>query len=232
MIPLAQGQHERQFNIDRDDISTMIPPLSALIDSAIAINPGLKSSEAQVNVSQFNLLSARRLWTKNLSLSADLRYGNFTNYSNDAFTDIAVATNKSEFRYGAGGTVKFVIYDFLDRKNQIRLAQAGINDIQYLNDEKKSTLRQTIIRYYNELILKQRLLKLSSKNIETVRVTMQLVEKEFLNGVIPLTEYMRMSGIVSGAEASFENARMEFMTAYMLLEEVVGMKFNIVNTIP
>jgi hypothetical protein len=59
-----------------------------------------------------------------------------------------------------------------------------------------------------------------------------MVEKEFLNGVIPLTEYARMSGIVSGSEAEFENARMAFMTAYMLLEEVVGMKFNLVNTIP
>ncbi len=232
LASLSSGQSLRQFNMEKDDISTMIPPLQTLIDSAIAHNPGLKSSEAQINAGRYSLLSARRLWTKNLSLSADLRYGNFTNYSNDAFTDIAVATNKSEFRYGAGGTVKFVIYDFVDRKNQLRIAQAGINDVTSLGEEKKSELRKMVITYYNDLILKQRLLKLSAKNIETIRITMQMVEKEFLNGVIPLTEYARMSGIVSDSEAAFESARMDFMTAYMLLEEVVCMKFNIVSNLP
>ena len=52
-----------------------------------------------------------------------------------------------------------------------------------------------------------------------------LVEKEFQNGVVDLSEYTRISGIYFSAQTEFEVARIEFITAYMLLEEIVGFKF-------
>jgi outer membrane protein TolC len=57
-----------------------------------------------------------------------------------------------------------------------------------------------------------------------------MVEKQFLNGVIPLTEYTQMLGNVSNLETDYETARMDFLTAYMVLEVIVGMKFNLVKT--
>ncbi len=226
------AQTVRHFNMLTDDISTMIPTLTVLIDSAVAHNPTLKSSDLQVIIKKYALKSDKNIWTKNLNLQADLRYGNYTNYSTSALDNIAVATTRSELRYGVGGSVKFVVYDFLDRKNQIRMAKTEIDLANSIFEEKKSELRKIVILQYNDLILKQRLVKLSSKNLETAKINMQLVEKEFLNGVIPLTEYSRISISVSDAEVSFENARMDFLTAYMILEEIVGMKFNLVNTIP
>jgi len=226
------AQSVRQFNMLTDDISTMIPPLTVLIDSAVAHNPTLKSSDLQVIIKKYALKSDKNVWTKNLNLQADLRYGNFTNYATDNVDNIAVSTTRSELRYGVGGSVKFVVYDFLDRKNQIRMAKTEIDLANSIFEEKKSELRKIVILQYNDLILKQRLMKLSSKNIETAKINMQLVEKEFLNGVIPMTEYARISGTVSDSEVSFENARMDFLSAYMILEEIVGMKFNLVNTIP
>jgi len=56
---------------------------------------------------------------------------------------------------------------------------------------------------------------------------MEMVEKSFINGTITLTEYSSLTEIASRAEADFETSKMEFRTAYMILEEIVGMKFNL-----
>lgn len=229
---IGLGQTGLRFNVVKDDISTIIPPLKVLIDSAIANNPGLKSSNLQVSINKNSLQLKRNYWTRNFSLQADVRYGNFTNYTTDNATNVSIATTRGEFRYGVGGSIKFPINDLLDRKNQIKIAKTEIDQSQNIFEDRQSELRKKVIIQYNDLILKQRLLKLSAKNTETVKITMQMVEKEFLNGIIPLTEYARISGIVSGAEAEFENARTNFLTAFMILEEIVGMKFNLVYYIP
>ncbi len=226
------AQTVRHFNMMTDDIGTMIPPLTVLIDSAVARNPALKSGDLQIIIKKYALKSDKNVWTKNLFLQADLRYGNYANYSSSTVDNIAVSSTRSELRYGVGGSVKFVVYDFLDRKNQIKMAKTEIDLANSVVEEKKSELRKIVIQQYNDLILKQRLMKLSSKNLETAKINMQLVEKEFLNGVIPLTDYTRISVSISDAEVSFENARMDFLNTYMILEEIVGMKFNLLNTIP
>ena len=229
---IGLAQSTSRFNAVKDDISTMIPPLSVLIDSAIANNAGLRSSNLQVLINKNSLQLKRNYWTRNFSLQADVRYGNFTNYTSDYATNIDISTTRGEFRYGVGGSLKFPINDLLDRRNQIKIAKTEIDHAQSIFEDRQSELRKTVIIHYNDLLLKQRLLKLSAKNMETVKITMQMVEKEFLNGIIPLTEYARVSGIVSGTEAEYENARTDFLTAVMILEEVVGMKFNLVNYIP
>ena len=226
------AQTPRHFNITTDDISTMIPPLHDLIDSAIVNNSGIKSVDLQIIINKYALQTNRNYWTRNLSVLAEVRYGNFTSYTSDLATNANLATTRGEFRYGFGGSLKFPIQDLLDRKNQIRIAQTQINLARSVAEEKQSELRKIVIMQYNELILKQRLMKLSAKNIETEKINMQMVEKEFLNGVLPLSEYARLSGIVSDTEAKVENARMDFLTAYMILEEVVGMKFKVVISAP
>ena len=56
-----------------------------------------------------------------------------------------------------------------------------------------------------------------------------MAEKQFLNGIINIAEYSSVTEIVSRSEADFESSKMEFRTAYMLLEEIVGIKFNLTN---
>ncbi len=229
--PHGYAQSTQSFSLVKDDISTMIPSLSVLIDSAIANNPGLKSGDMQILINKYTLQSNRDYWTRNLGLAADVRYGNFNSYASSNGTDVTVASSRSELRYGVGGTIKFPIYDFLDRRNQLKLAKTQINLTECLVEEKKIELRKVVIKQYNDLLLKQRLIKLSAKNIETIKINMIMAEKGFLNGAIPLSEYSRISDIVNKAQSDFENLRTEFLTTYMILEEIVGMKFNLNNAI-
>jgi len=112
---------------------------------------------------------------------------------------------------------------------RIRLSKAEIDQARSFSLVQRNELRQLVIRQYNEVIIKQRLLKIKTKYTETSRIHMELVEKEFINGAITLTDYSSLSEIASRAESELESAKMDFRTAYMILEEIVGMKFNLTN---
>ena len=59
------------------------------------------------------------------------------------------------------------------------------------------------------------------------RVNKQMVEKEFRNGIVPLSEYVRISGMTIDMEAAYETAMSEFITAKQLLEDMAGFAFEL-----
>lgn len=230
---LAQAKNE--FDPMKDDIDNNIPLLAVLIDSAISNAPSLHARELQVTANNYKLKNNKIDWTKNIGMQADLRYGNFYSYSANSSGGIeppAVATNTNESRYGAAIYVKFPLSEFLNRKSQLKMASIEIEQSQSMVAMQRNEIRQMVIRQYNDLILKQRLLKLKNKSLVTSRINMQMADKEFSNGIIPLSEYARISENVTQNESDYENSRMDFLTAYMILEEIVGMKFNLTNTLP
>ncbi len=68
----------------------------------------------------------------------------------------------------------------------------------------KEQVRQTVIMLYQDLMLKQKLLEIRSRSLGDARVNMQMVEKEFRNGIVPIAEYVRISGMTTSMEESYE----------------------------
>lgn len=90
-------------------------------------------------------------------------------------------------------------------------------------------IREQVIRQYNDVVVKQRLLRIKSRYLETSRINLQMAEKGFMNGTVTVDDYSQVSEIESRTESDFENTRMEFLTAYMILEEITGLTFNLYN---
>jgi len=221
-----------KFDILNDNIESILPPLETIIDSAIANNPNVKFRDLQININKFKLDADRNLWTRNLGIQADGRYGTFNNFStntSEGQTPSTISTLSSQFNYGVGAYIKLPIYDFINRKNQINLSEAEVEQAESFAESQRNELRQTVIKQYNELIVKHRLLKIKSKYAETSKINMQMVEQEFTNGIISVSEYSRISEIVTRTEIDFENSKMEFLTAYMILEEITGIRFNLIR---
>jgi outer membrane protein TolC len=226
------SQQSKTFDLSTDNIELMLPPLETIIDSAIAKNPYVKSRDLQITVNTLKLKSDRADWTKNIGFQSDVRYGTFDNFASNVVqgqNPSLLSTRTTQTNYGVGAYIRIPLYDIINRKNQINSTKAEIEQAKSFSLVQRNELRQLVIRQYNELIVKQRLLKIKIKYAETSRTHMELVEKEFLNGAITLTEYSSLSEIASRAESDFENAKMEFRTAYMMLEEIVGIKFNLSN---
>ena len=71
------AQQKRKFNPLTDDITQIVPPMSTLIDSAFAHDPGLKFAQLQYSIDKGNLRTSQTQWTQDLGLQANGGYGTF-----------------------------------------------------------------------------------------------------------------------------------------------------------
>ena len=205
--------------------NAVFPPLSVMIDSALATNAMVRFREEGIIGKQCNLKSYQNYWTRNIGVQADIRYGTFDNFStntSEGQSPAVLATRSSQTNYGVGAYIKFPLQDLVNRKNQVRMAQSELDQAHSMAEAQRDEVTQLVIKQYNDVLLKQRLLKIRSKNLSTARVNMEMVEKEFQNGVVSVTEYARISDIVARNESDFETARTDYVTAYMILEEMIG----------
>jgi len=228
----SKAQSKKNTEPQKEEIESMLPPLTVLIDSAIAHNPGIKSADLQTRVLQFKLNVDKSSWTKNLGLQTDVRYGTFDVFSTNTSAGqnpSTISTQNSQLNYGIGGFVKIPIFDAISRKNMIKTDRLEIEQTQNASEAQRNDLRQMVIKLYNDFILKHKLFVIKSKYAETIRINMQLAEKEFQTGVLSLDSYTRVCDTYARSEADFESIKMDLRTAYMTLEVVVGMKFNILQ---
>jgi outer membrane protein TolC len=213
-------------------ISTGIsfPPLSVLIDSAIAHNAMLGYYEEGIMVKKYSLAAESKYWTKNFGIQADVRYGTFDNFSTNTAegqNPSLVATRTNQTNYGVGAFLKLPLSDFFTHKSKMKLAGSEVEQAESMAEVQRNAIRQLVIEHYNNLLLKQTLLKIKAKNFENSKMNMMMAEKEFQNGVIPLGTYSNMSAVDGNAEITYEEAKTEYKTALMVLEEIVGFKFSI-----
>ncbi|MBK8881864.1 MAG: TolC family protein [Bacteroidales bacterium] len=212
------------------DPASAFPPMRVMIDSAIKKNALVRYRDQEIDSKQYNLKTQQTSWTKNVGIQADTRYGTFDNFSTNTAegqNPSILATKTSQFNYGVGAYVKVPFYDIFNHKNQINQAKTELSQAESMAEAQRDEVTRMVITQYNNLIMKQRLLTIKSINLESSKINMEMGEKEFKTGVINLSEYVRISDIVSRAESDYEAIRADFITAYMLLEELTGMKFNI-----
>ena len=230
----TSAQTSNAFDPMKDDISDKLPVLQVLIDSAIINNPYVKFRDQQIIINECKLRAKKVEWTRNLGVQVNVGYGNFYNYSTNSAGGVdppPFATNRIETKYNGTLYLNMPLYTLADRRNQLKLAQTEIEQANSMAEEQRLETRQLVIRQYNDVILSQRILRIKAKYMETARINMQMVEKEFSNGVVSVTELTRITEIVSRSESDYENARTDFLTAYLILEELTGIKFHLTNTI-
>lgn len=230
---LVLAQNKEFFDPLADEISSRLPPLEALIDSAVFNNPQMQLRHHQLTINEYELKSKRIEWTKSVGLRGSVGYGNTYNYTTTASSiqePIPVASIRNQTQYNASVFLNLPLNTIIDRRNQVRAGYSEVMQAESAIEEQRNEIRQLVIIKLNELILKHRIFVLKANKLESIRVSMQMAETQFTNGTIPLSEYAQLAGNVSETEIDFEKARMEFLNAYMILEEIVGFKFNLFKT--
>ena len=224
---MAQTSASETGPIKKNELN--IPPLEVVIDSILKHSAMLSFRKHHIGVKTSTLKSERIYWTRNIGLQADTRYGNLSNFatSEDGVSNKAAFTTARQFNYSAGVYLKFPIFDFFNRKNQIKLAKLEVEEAKSMADFQEQEIRQTVIKLYQDLILKHKLLRIKSQNLGNGRVNMQMVEKEFRNGVVAISEYVRITSMTSNMESDYELAKSNFLIAKQLLEDMAGFVFNV-----
>ncbi|MGG9961979.1 TolC family protein [Ferruginibacter sp. SUN106] len=210
----------------------VFPPLPSLIDSAIKHNAAVQYRRLEIEVRESNVTTQRNGWLRNLGVQGDSRYGTidaFSTNANGVSSNFSNTTSK-QLNYAAGVYVKIPIFDLVNRKNQVKQAKTEVEEAKRLAESQEAEIRQIVIKQYQDVILKQKLLTIKSLNLGSATVNMEMVEKEFRNGVIPVTEYVRLSDMTARIQSDYELAKSDFILAKQLLEDTVGFTFANTNS--
>ncbi|WP_198034976.1 TolC family protein [Winogradskyella sp. J14-2] len=211
-----------------ESFKLLIPELEVLIDSALANNGMLGYRKDEIEVKKANLKSKRRNWTRNFGIQADTRYGNFNNFSNNVSGNdvVTLASATTQTNYGVGLYLKIPVFDIFNRKSEIKQAKTEISQAENLVKFQEYEIRETVIRFYEDLILKEQLLEIQAINLSDAKVNMEMAKKEFTNGQIEIYEYIRISDITAGVATEFEKAKSNLLLAKKLLENYTGIQIN------
>jgi len=227
-IPGAIAQ-ELDANIENlKPYRLLIPNLDVLIDSAWANHGMLAYRKNEINVKESNLKMKKRYWTRNFGIQGDTRYGTFNNFSENINSSgtINLASNTTQFNFGVGFYLKIPVFDVYNRKSEIKQAKAELTQAENLVKFQKDEIKETVIRYYEDLILKQNLILIRAKNLSDARVNLEMAKKDYTNGNLVLYEFIRISDITSGIATEYEKAKSALIVAKKLLENITGVKIN------
>jgi outer membrane protein TolC len=221
------------FEAIKDDIAKKLPPLESLIDLAIANAPEIDLEELKATRAKYDIKTERRVWTEHIGIEGIFNYGHWFYNDRDELTRLNrfYLTESRRMNYGVGIYIKFPLYFLIDRKNNINKKKKELEIAMIQKDIKIKELRKKVIELYYELLDQQRKLKGSMLYQQASELMMQNATNSFLNGEIPPEEYNRQLDYKTrGDQAYGENVRL-FNIAYVLLEEIVGVKFNLINTV-
>ncbi|WP_406683458.1 TolC family protein [Seonamhaeicola sp. MEBiC1930] len=220
-----------EVSTSRTKSITSLPPLEVVTDSVLKRSGMLNYRNSSIKRLGTLKKSKRIDITRHIGLSGDTRYGNFNNFSTNEDGQVisALATTSKVFNYSVGVYLRLPLYDVLNRKKLIKTAELEVEEAINLAEAEEQTIRQNVIRLYQDIALKERLLEIKARAYGDGNVNMQMVEKEFRNGIVPVAEYVRITSITSNLQIEYEKAKSEFVLAKQLLEDLAGYKFDILT---
>ncbi|MEI7423019.1 MAG: TolC family protein [Prolixibacteraceae bacterium] len=213
-----------------EEIENLLPPLHAIIDTALSRNLDIKAKDHVVTAREYNLKTERRRWTENIGIQADARYGTFDNFALNTIVGVTptnLTTRTNQMNYGIGAFLKIPFFEIATRKNTIGSYKAQVDQAVSEAGVQRDLIRQAVIKQYHEVVLKHKILRIRSKYLETARINVQMGESDFHSGKTNINEYARIADFAAIAEVNFESAKSEFITSYLILEEIAKTKFKL-----
>lgn len=210
------------------DISYRLPPLDELQGQAIDNSPVFKMLDADVAIGEYKVKEEKREWMASMGVESGARYGLFDNLvitQDLGLAESSTATTE-QMRYHLGAYIKIPISAIIDNSN-VKTAKAEKDKLRYQREARIQELRQIIIIRYNNVIREHRGMVIKTNAVENYRVQRLRAEEDFKNGIINIDEYARLEDMLTKAVLSLEESKLDFMTAFQILEETVGVKINL-----
>ena len=218
------------FDPITDDITDKLPPLEALLDSAIQNSPLIKYEHYNIEYQKCDILSSKRSWTQYFGVQADASNGTWWYNDKDELTRLNrfYLTTSKRNQYSAGVFLRFPIFYIIDRKNDINRKKTLLEQATAQKEKQIVEVRKMVIQQYGVLLQQQNLLKISNEYQQYTSLQMKMAENEFKNGEIAIVELTRQKEIQTRGALEYEQYKTNFKTAYLILQEIVGIKFNLI----
>lgn len=223
----AQRNGQQYIDPLSDDIMQYIPPLSALIDSAVANAPSVQFENLKTDYYRYNVKTAKRDIYENLGFNGEIINGRFYfNDYNQLQDNDFYRSESRRFNYLVGVYLKLPLSSIIDRRNHINKEKKWVEISMARQRQVEKQIRREVIRLYNDLMESQRILEISNDYLQWTYAQMKMAENQFVNGQISLAEMTRLKEFQRRGQTEFAKQKATFKNTYDQLQELVGMKFN------
>jgi len=223
---------EEGFNPLTDDITKKIPTLEVLIESAISNSHSLKYLQNQVKLSTYQLKTVKRDWAKYISFAGSITEGSSSalTFVEDQFgNSVGTLGTTDQTRWSVGLSLRLPLLNVINYKNQTNIAKIDIESKIEQKLEAEKEIRGTVITLYNELVIQQKYLKIEIDNIEYASLASEMAENEYKENKISLGEMSRIRDVLSRSRGRYMATKINFVNAYVMLQEITGVKFAELN---
>ncbi|MCT4603994.1 MAG: TolC family protein, partial [Marinifilum sp.] len=116
----------------------------------------------------------------------------------------------------------------IDRTN-LKQAKAEFDKYRFQQQSNERELRQLVVVQYNNVLKTYKSVEVRNKAFGVLKVHLNNVEKDYINGKIDIAEFSRVHDIKMNAELELERAKIELISSIQVLNEIVGKPITLKN---
>jgi outer membrane protein TolC len=191
-----------------------------LVQLAWRNHPTNEAFRREVNIAAYTVKQSNASWLENIRVS-----GNLNQFNLDKRAD-ALADYRSSFYplYNFGVTVTLgtfftIPYTIKRSREALIISQANVN-------AQKLTVRNTVLKLYNEYLMRERVFKLQSQVLLDNETSHKLEEQRFRRGEITFDIYSQSMTAYNDAMIRHLEAERDFKNAKLDLEQWIGMRLE------
>lgn len=208
----------------------VLPPLEKVLDYTANNSYLVKEQEAMSQHFNQSIIITKKQWMDKVFVDIGAQRSN-----NGAMLNVNNSLSTSEFnslsfqnlnsiRFGL--TVRWSLYDGVARKNVIKEAQYR----ELASEQHALFLRQDakirVLELYKNAELAYKLLSIKAEKKYALFIQKEMVEKEFQQAQVHISELSRITELASNAFAEFEQAAVAYEKFYYQLEITLGISLK------
>jgi outer membrane protein TolC len=210
-----------------EDYAGTLPPLHALIDSAMLYSPAVRMADNNILLAEYMLKEVRRSMIKQIYVTGDVRYGsNYFITQNETPLIDRITDNQYPVTYGIGLNLRVPLSEVFDKKIQKQKARIGIEQSKIEKEVIENEVRQLVISGYYDLLSLKKTLDMRTEMLTSANMLYEQARLDFANNKISSNEYVQISEAVLTAQNEQEILKNNFIKARYILENLIGIKLN------
>lgn len=200
---------------DHADLAKYLPPLSMLLDSAIANSPRLAHYGSIVESFEYNVSLKKMNWTNHVQIAGQYNYGDIGSAPNAVFLGKQLSVG---FAVPLGSIA--------NRKNEVKMAVSQLRAEENTYEHIKLEVQEEVIETYNGLLLFQRLIGIQAEAMQSAELAMEMAEERFRRGELSMDQLGTYIELQAKYKTAYETMRTSFNNSYNKLERIVGVPFS------
>lgn len=208
------------------NLQDYLPPLTVLIDSALANSPQIEHFAARVRRAEYNEKVEKQAWLNDIRVKAQYLQGDFGVGGDDPDGGALLVPQGFSEQFYYGVSMSMPLSTIVSRKNKVKVWQAEGDLEEAKRQEMINYIQEQVIETYNELFLLQRLLLIAAEAKESATIIMEQSEIKYVEGLIGLEQLGQNTDLKAKHAKDYEVQRSAFNNTYSKLERLVGVPFS------